>query len=68
MGLSLLIAEDCLPPLSSPSCPRLIFAWLSLGSWHSMPDPCQIPEKRQMGPAFYVLIKGEFAPLQTRHL
>lgn len=38
------------------------------GSWRSSPDPCQILEERQMGPAFYVLIKAEFAPSQTHHL
>lgn len=36
--------------------------------WQPRPDPCQILEGRQMGPALYVLIKEEFAPAQTRHL
>lgn len=54
--------------LTPTPSPGLISALLSLGSWHSCPDPCQILEKRQMGLAFYVLIKEEFAPSQTRHL
>lgn len=52
----------------TPPSPGLISATLSLGSWHSCPDPCQILGKRQMGLAFYVLIKEEFAPSQTHHL
>lgn len=31
--------------------------------WHA----CHISTQRQMGPAFYVVIKEEFVPSQTRH-
>lgn len=55
--------------LSTPEAPKgLIFAPLSLSSWHFCPEPCQNLQERQMGRAFYVLIKEEFAPSQTRHL
>lgn len=44
----------------------------SPGSCHFWPDPCQIlcvcGGGGQMGSPFYVLIKEEFAPSQTRHL
>lgn len=66
---SLLARCRGLPPLPPPRWrPGFVSAPTSLGSWHSCPDLCQIPEKRQMGLAFYVLIKEEFAPSQTRHL